>query len=190
MDTKDYRLFSEAYASIYTENQIEPEGEVISEMPEMKHVRTASDGQKRYSTKDDGRHQRGVSPDGKPGGVNVAKTTGPVGAAIHNTVRKVKNKIFGEDVDLFELIKDFLTSEGYANDEKSALAIMSNMSEEWRNDIIESIENDPSVVEQKATATDGHGNTYRDYSNDGLSDRQKRMKEFGAKRAGMLVKGV
>ena len=58
MDTKDYRLFSEAYASIYTENQIEPEGEVISEMPEMKPVRTTSSGQKRYSTKDDGRHQR------------------------------------------------------------------------------------------------------------------------------------
>ncbi len=67
---------------------------------------------------------------------------------------------------------------------------MSNMSEEWRNDIIESIENDLSVVEQKATATDGHGNTYRDYNNDGLSDRQKRMKEFGAKRGAMLVKKV
>jgi len=35
MDTKEYILFSEAYAGIYTENQIEPEGEVISEMPEI-----------------------------------------------------------------------------------------------------------------------------------------------------------
>ena len=57
-------------------------------------------------------------------------------------------------------------------------------------EIIDEFMNDPSFVEQKAYATDGHGNKYRDYNNDGLSDRQKRMKEFGAKRAAMLVKKV
>ena len=137
MDTKEYILFSEAYAGIYTENQIEPEGEVISEMPEMKHVRTTSSGQKRYSTKDDGRHQRGVSPDGKPGGVNVAKTTGPTGAAIYNTVRKVKNKVFGEDVDLFDLIKSHLIDEGFAETEEAAHSIMASMSEGWKQCIVE-----------------------------------------------------
>ena len=65
----------------------------IVEMAPMKHVRTTASGQKRYSTKDDGRHQRGVSPDGKPGGVNAPRTVGPTGAAIYNTVRGLKKRI-------------------------------------------------------------------------------------------------
>ena len=65
----------------------------IVEMAPMKHVRTTPSGQKRYSTKDDGRHQRGESPDGKPGGVNTPRTVGPTGAAIYNTVRGLKKKV-------------------------------------------------------------------------------------------------
>ena len=65
----------------------------IVEMAPMKHVSTTPSGQKRYSTKDDGRHQRGVSPDGKPGGVNAPRTVGPTGAAIYNTVRGLKKRI-------------------------------------------------------------------------------------------------
>lgn len=40
-------------------------------------------------------------------------------------------------VDVFELVKGHLMSEGFADDEKAALAIMANMSEEWRNEIVE-----------------------------------------------------
>ena len=74
-------------------NSYEPEGDIIDEMAPMKHVSTTPSGQKRYSTKDDGRHQRGESPDGKPGGVNTPRTVGPTGAAIYNTVRGLKKKV-------------------------------------------------------------------------------------------------
>jgi hypothetical protein len=39
--------------------------------------------------------------------------------------------------DLFDVIKGHLLDEGYADTEESALAIMANMSEEWRESIVE-----------------------------------------------------
>jgi len=41
------------------------------------------------------------------------------------------------EVDSFDLIKEHLMSEGYAETEEAALAIMANMSEDWRKSIIE-----------------------------------------------------
>jgi hypothetical protein len=42
-----------------------------------------------------------------------------------------------EDLDTFDVIKGHLIDEGYADTEEAALVIMSNMSEEWRTQIIE-----------------------------------------------------
>ena len=42
----------------------------------------------------------------------------------------------------------------------------------------------------RAYAIDGHGNKYRDYNNDGVSDRQRRMKAFAAKRLRIMLRGV
>ena len=39
--------------------------------------------------------------------------------------------------DLFDIVKGHLMSEGYADTEEAALAIMANMSEEWRQTILE-----------------------------------------------------
>jgi hypothetical protein len=40
-------------------------------------------------------------------------------------------------VDLFDLVKGHLLDEGYADTNEAALAIMANMSEEWRESIVE-----------------------------------------------------
>ena len=42
-----------------------------------------------------------------------------------------------EEVDLFDTILEHLVSEGYADTNEAALAIMANMSEEWRQSIME-----------------------------------------------------
>ena len=42
-----------------------------------------------------------------------------------------------QSVDLFDIVKGHLMSEGYADTEEAALAIMANMSEEWRQSIVE-----------------------------------------------------
>jgi len=57
--------------------------------------------------------QAGVGPSEKPTGLN-------------------------NSADLFDIVKGHLMSEGYADTEEAALAIMANMSEEWRNEIVES----------------------------------------------------
>jgi hypothetical protein len=42
-----------------------------------------------------------------------------------------------ESADLFDRILEHLVAEGYADTNKAALAIMANMSEEWKQDIVE-----------------------------------------------------
>jgi hypothetical protein len=42
-----------------------------------------------------------------------------------------------EGADLFDIVKGHLLDEGYADTEEAALAIMANMSEEWRTEIVE-----------------------------------------------------
>jgi len=56
-------------------------------------------------------------------------TTRPMGS------RKPGSIVSG--LDMFDLVKGHLLDEGYADTEESAIAIMANMSEEWRQSIIE-----------------------------------------------------
>ena len=57
------------------------------------------------------------------------KSGGPQGGA--------RARMLNQDLDLFDVIKGYLLDEGYADSEKSALVIMANMSEEWRENIVE-----------------------------------------------------
>ena len=43
----------------------------------------------------------------------------------------------GEGIDLFDVILEHLVAEGYADTNEAALAIMANMSEEWKQSIVE-----------------------------------------------------
>jgi len=56
------------------------------------------------------------------------------------TPENAKNvRYYKDDVDLFDVVKGHLIDEGYADTEEAALAIMANMSEEWRESIVEGI---------------------------------------------------
>ena len=59
--------------------------------------------------------------------------TGP-GAKFNPSAPKINLK---QDLDIFDLVKGYLLDEGYAETEQAAMTIMANMSEEWRQDIIE-----------------------------------------------------
>ena len=50
---------------------------------------------------------------------------------------KMKNVIRKEETDLFDYLLEYLVAEGYADTNKAALAIMANMSEEWKQSIVE-----------------------------------------------------
>ena len=51
-----------------------------------------------------------------------------------------QKKTLSAGVDLFDVIKGHLIDEGYADTEEAALTIMANMSEEWRQSIVEAID--------------------------------------------------
>jgi hypothetical protein len=62
----------------------------------------------------------------------LMKNAGP--ARVHNPNN------MGEETNLFDTILEYLVAEGYADTNESALAIMANMSEEWRESIVEAIQ--------------------------------------------------
>jgi hypothetical protein len=53
-----------------------------------------------------------------------------------NKPREVRMRA-NEEVDIFDAILEYLIAEGYADTNESALVIMANMSEEWRQSIVE-----------------------------------------------------
>jgi hypothetical protein len=79
-------------------------------------------------------------------GANFMKTN-PVGKAVSKIIapvgggRKTPTATSGgyrkEEIDLFDAILEHLVAEGYADTNESALAIMANMSDEWRQSIVE-----------------------------------------------------
>ena len=50
-----------------------------------------------------------------------------------------RERMLNQDVDLFDIVKGHLMSEGYADTEEAALQIMANMSEEWKQSIVEGV---------------------------------------------------
>ena len=48
-----------------------------------------------------------------------------------------KRVMTGEEVDLFDYVLEHLIAEGYADTNESALVIMANISEEWREEILD-----------------------------------------------------
>jgi len=64
--------------------------------------------------------------------------TGHGGPLRAKKVRKAKAMgELGEGVDLFDYLLEYLVAEGYADTNKAALVIMANMSEEWKQSIVE-----------------------------------------------------
>ena len=67
--------------------------------------------------------------DNRPGGLRAGETK----AGGHRTLVR-KEEVEG---DLFDYLLEYLVAEGYADTNKAALAIMANMSEEWKQSIVE-----------------------------------------------------
>ena len=83
--------------------------------------------------------QKGMEHGGEEGpGPKAPKRSGRSGRGA-NTDRGSGNaakRRMREDFDLFDTILEHLVAEGYADTNESALAIMANMSEEWRQSIV------------------------------------------------------
>ena len=58
--------------------------------------------------------------------------------AVSRGARDVARRL-GEDVDLYDVVLEHLLDEGFADTEEAATVIMANMSEEWREKILENL---------------------------------------------------
>jgi hypothetical protein len=69
----------------------------------------------------------------------IGKVAGKVASGAAKVASKAAGvaKKMSEEVDLYDVILSYLISEGYADTEDAAVKIMANMSEEWRQSIIE-----------------------------------------------------
>jgi formate dehydrogenase assembly factor FdhD len=114
MDSKELRLFRESYASIrkpQTENIQEGEMEQQGQVERYRRESIKREQEREMRRE---REQRGMKA-----GPNKPETQ-------------------TNSADLFDIVKGHLMSEGFADTEEAALAIMANMSEEWRQSIVES----------------------------------------------------
>jgi len=63
----------------------------------------------------------------------------PIPIKLKRKGRKMKGVVRKEETDLFDYLLEYLVAEGYADTNKAALAIMANMSEDWKQSIVEAV---------------------------------------------------
>jgi hypothetical protein len=117
MRDQDMLGLMEAYASVYTQSE---DQEILSEDLQQNVGKALDAAAKNPVIKAIGKV---IAPVGK-GRKTPTKSSGDY--------RPVK-----EENDLFDYILEYLVAEGYADTNQNALAIMTNMSEEWRESIVE-----------------------------------------------------
>jgi hypothetical protein len=78
-----------------------------------------------------------------------------------------------EETDLFGAILEHLVAEGYADTNESALAIMANMSEEWRQDIMEISDRKVAAVGRRRQANVDKAMSSDEYISDEPGATQK-----------------
>ena len=132
MNPKELRNFQEAYFDIYEQDEILDEAEV------MKHQAQRDRIEKSKSSEDD-RIEKARSKYGKERRY-FPPTKGVHGEIERRQAQKPPSKLrsgsLPESYDLYDIILSHLIDEGYADTEDAAEAIMVNMSEEWKEDII------------------------------------------------------
>ena len=148
MESKKYRGIMEAYSSIYEEK-------------EESEMEAGEKGKK----DEGGKHKEGKHPKGKEEkGEKVTEKEG-----------KETEKEMKESADLFDYILEHLVAEGYADTNKAALAIMANMSEEWKQDIVEAAKDQSNKQIEKGVKTTYKAGNVLDNQHQGRSRGLSRL---------------
>lgn len=143
MDSQELRNLSEAYLEVY------------QELDEAGRLHTASAQQAGFA-----RIKAGESGGAGTGKVRsddeIKKEKG--GKEFLDRLAAAKKKM-KEQVDIYDIILSHLLDEGYASTEESAEVIMVNMSEEWREEIVEAYKDLPvgKMIRQAGRKQFRHG---------------------------------
>jgi hypothetical protein len=152
MDTNELRSLQEAYLEV-VENQQLDEVSLKTKMSAFKKRATdefESDGEnpKNYTksgkSKADQTQANIVKKHGKKAGEHAERTAhaGIFGRKSFSMPKKPTN----EEVSVYDIILSHLLDEGYAETPEAAKSIMVNMSEEWRDEIIEEAKADAELT--------------------------------------------
>jgi len=94
-----------------------------------------------------------------------------------------------ESVDLFDYLLEYLVAEGYADTNKAALVIMANMSEEWKQSIVEVLDTPERANEyarknvRSILGAFAKGVVNKDMSQMKTINKRKRGAELGKRKA-------
>jgi hypothetical protein len=88
--------------------------------------------------------QAGASSAARRTGQAAKSFVGKTARSVASGAGAVASRL-GEDYDLYDLILSHLLNEGYADTNENALAIMANMSEEWRESIVDEAYQEPML---------------------------------------------
>ena len=218
MESKEFKALMEAYTSIYEKKEDpemeegegkESEKDEGGKHKEGKHPKgkeekgekvTEKEGKEGKEGKEEKKMKEEVELDEEapkriglqPASPRLMKNAGP--AKVHDPskikdkkVKRVEEEFEG---DLFDTILEYLVAEGYADTNKAALAIMANMSEEWKQSIVEADSMAAFQARREARLArqrkregrpSGGGDFGHDYSKPRAqadAEREQRMKDF------------
>ena len=161
MEAKQVKGLMEAYASVYvniSESHFKVGDEVVCKASGMEGeiVKVDPEGKgKYYSVKrEDGKtikyapDELKLDKEEEKGEKEEEGASKEKEGEFHDKLDKMVHKTFGKrpeekkmkeevETDLFDYLLEYLVAEGYADTNKAALAIMANMSEEWKQSIVE-----------------------------------------------------
>jgi hypothetical protein len=129
-EQKNVNLY-EAYASIYAPQ------EEVGQLDEAREASHDPEGYEEKETKSQSSRQRRMNDPHT--GINSPAFQAFIAQRMGGGKKKKKPANEEVETDLFDTILEHLVSEGYADTNEAALAIMANMSEEWRESIVEEV---------------------------------------------------
>jgi hypothetical protein len=139
MREQEVRELYEAYMQVHTSQEVVEEVEELDEGRRTSLQALSRESEQRKADRERGRretesetHSRLAMGKFRPGASQEERAEG--GRQVLKDRGKVPKK---GGKDMFEHILDHLVSEGYADTNEAALKIMANMSEEWRQSIVE-----------------------------------------------------
>ena len=204
MEAKQVKGLMEAYASVYvniSESHFKVGDEVVCKASGMEGeiVKVDPEGKgKYYSVKrEDGKtikyapDELKLDKEEEKGEKEEEGASKEKEGEFHDKLDKMVHKTFGKrpeekkmkeevETDFFDYILEHLVSEGYADTNKAALAIMANMSEEWKRSIVEQ----SAIGARAAKVVDDQRQGYH-----GDSDAINKLQDAASRSMGRLKKG-
>jgi hypothetical protein len=133
MNSQDYRNLQEAYLDVYEQE------ETLDEVSDKLATAARNLRQKRYTKSADQARNLQLSKGNRADMFykNFDKTV-KLNDTLKSREKRTGTKIPRvEQLDLYDIILSHLLDEGYVDTQEAALAIMANMSEEWKETIVE-----------------------------------------------------